>query len=123
ADGTVHPRILYRRFLSRVAVDPSAARQVRSLQTQVSVGEHPTGRPRGQALPPSRPELFRPATRSRLRVDAGDRPVRRVARNAARHIRNLVDPADVADRSRTAEPPGEPEPAPLARTRPAPAGE
>ena len=57
--------------------------------------------------------------RSRLRPDAGDRPLRRQPRHPPGDVCDVVDSPDAADRGRSAEPSGQPVAAPLARTRPA----
>ena len=54
----------------------------------------------------------RPPSGSRLWADAGDRPVRRVARHPPGHLRDLVDPPDASDRGGPAVAPRQP----LART-------
>src|SRR6185295_18183606 len=50
--------------------------------------------------------------------DAGDRSLRRQPRHPTGDLRDLVDPADATDRSRSSEPSGELEPTPLAGAGP-----
>ena len=88
-----------------------------SPRANIRLAAHVAKRFRHHAL-----ELRRPAAGSRLRPDAGHRPLRRQPRHPPGDLRDVVDSPDAADRRRPAEPPGQPVAAPPAGTRPAAAG-
>ena len=99
-----------------VLVHSPPSRSLHSLQAPTGLREHSPGRSRRQAVSSSCPQLFRSASGSRVRPDAGHRSFRCQPRHSSGHLRHLVDSTDAADRRRPAEPPGQPVAASLAGT-------